>query len=155
MLLKHRKYLTAIFEAGILNALLVTGISSVVIAVGNAIPYGGNGVRPGVWEMAKAAVLLSAITVVSFGSLGFLVGVAGSTWMCVRRQRIRTVKRYLMESAKAGLVLGLLFPFIDVLVNLPAKVGNPLEALLGAPFGVVCGLICSMVFRRRFFAPSI
>ena len=140
---------TFIVKAGVLAALLATVFSALIIAILSAAnpPQGGT-TSPTLWEIGRTALLLCPITVVSCGSFGLLAGIAGSAVFQVRKRRIRTTKRLLVESSVAGFLLGFAFPFFDRLLN-PPSLGS-IYILLSGPIGVSCAVICGLTFRKHF-----
>jgi hypothetical protein len=138
------------------NALLVTLISALVIALLNGagtsynLAPGGRspilqilGLIPNPWEVAKTTVLLCPITAVSCGFFGLLAGLVGATLMSFRRGRVRSSRRYLMETAILGFLLAGLFPVLDGWMN-------GAQGFLCMLIGIPCALISALAFRKRF-----
>jgi hypothetical protein len=107
---------------------------------------------PSILDIARATFLLCPITAVSCGSFGFLAGIAGGTAIYLRRRRIRSTRRLLIECAILGFLLGFLFPLFDHLLNPPSLDSMK---LLSAPAGVICALLCAFAFRRRIVGGRI
>jgi membrane associated rhomboid family serine protease len=160
-----------ILRVGVLNALLVTVVSALTIAllsgVGteDVVVIRGVGVKqqapsirswlPNPLEVGKAAALLCPITAVSCGSFGLLAGLAGGALIYRRRRRIRSTKRLLFESAIVGFILGCLFPVFDVLMNRALGIlhgGSGASVVIAPAVGILCALLCALVFRKRFTA---
>ncbi|HME36135.1 MAG TPA: hypothetical protein VKF84_12940 [Candidatus Sulfotelmatobacter sp.] len=143
-----------VFKAAALAALLATVVSALAIALFSAFATRGGDSSLGAWDIAKSSLLLCSITAVSCGSFGFLAGLAGGTVLYARRRRIRSIKRFLIESALAGMVLGCMFPVFDAAVNSPSFGSfrlwlNPAQIVFCVPAGITCALICALAFRRR------
>jgi hypothetical protein len=152
-----------ILKVSALGALLATATPALVITLLSALPTGPRpdlSTRPSVVDLVRTVVFLCAITAFPCGAFGFLAGAAGSTWLRFRKQRIRSLKRLLVEAAVAGFLLGALFPFFDSAVNSPPfqKIGvllTPLQLLLCLVLGIVCALTCTLVFRKHFMEVQI
>lgn len=139
-------------RVGALNALLATPLSALVIALISTL---GNSAFPNLLEIGKTALLLCPITFVSIGSFGFVAGVAGSAWICLRKRRIRTIKHLLVESGIVGLLMGVLFVFLDAAINSSpitsiSSSRNPAQILLCWVLSAACALFWAYFFRKRF-----
>lgn len=146
--IENRPRTTFILKAGTLAAFLATAVSALLIATLAALgPIQGT-TSPTVLDILRAAFWLTPITAVSCGSFGFLAGVAGSALLDWRRQGIRSTQRLLIEAGIVGFVFGFGFLFFDAVVN-PRSLGA-MQALLSAPVGMCCALLCALVFRHRF-----
>jgi hypothetical protein len=149
--------LVLMLKVGVISAFLATTTSALSIAVLSGLPLGpGSGQTggPGVLDILRAALLLCAITVVSCGSYGFLAGVAGSQWLLLRKRRIHSTKRLLVESSLVGFFLGVLFPWFDGFVNWHrfgfGIGGTSVIQLIFCPLlGLTCALVCALVFRKN------
>jgi hypothetical protein len=140
-------------------ALLATVLSALTIELLSAFATRGGDSAPGVVDIVKATLLLCTITVVSCGSFGFLAGLAGAGAIYLRRRRIRTVWRLLIEAALAGLLMGCLFPLFDAALNSPSLQSfkswlNPAQIMFCVPVSITCALFCGLAFRRHFVHPS-
>jgi len=143
-----------ILKAAALAAFLATLLSALTIELLTATATRGGDSAPRVGDVAKATALLCAITVVPSGSFGFLAGVAGGAVLYMRRKRIRSVRRFLTESAAVGLVLGCLFPVFDAAVNALSVRSyrswlNPFELIYCVPVAIASALLCALVLRRH------
>jgi hypothetical protein len=143
-------YLAFVFKAGALAALLATFASALMIAVFTPLT---GGTVPNAWSIAKTTLLLCPITAVSCGSYGLLAGIAGGAFLNLRRRRVQSTKRLLIESAIAGFLLGFFFPLFDRAMNPPSLSG--MQILLSAPIGMCCALVCALTFRNRFVKEPI
>jgi hypothetical protein len=151
------------FKAGVISAFLATTASALSIAVLNALPVGPGSSQtsgPGLLDILRAALLLCAITVVSCGSFGFLAGIAGSQWLLLRKRRIHSTKRQLVESGLTGFFLGALFPWFDGFVSWHrfgfGIGGMSLIQLILCPLaGLACALVCALVFRKHLVAERV
>ncbi len=142
-----------IFKASLLAAVLATVVSALLIAVLSAASSFPRGTAsPTVLEVASNALLLIPITVVSCGFYGLVAGLAGSSLLGLRRRRIRSTRRLLIEAGIIGLLFGFLFPFFDHLVS--QSYINGMQALFSAPVGALCALLCAAALRRRFLKSS-
>jgi hypothetical protein len=137
-----------ILKAGALAAFLAAAASAMLIATLSALGRIPDTTSPTVPDILRAAFWLTPITAVSCGSFGFLAGIAGSALLDWRRPRIRSTGRLLIESGIVGFVFGFGFLFFDAVVN-PRSLGA-MQALLSAPVGMCCALVCALAFRRRF-----
>lgn len=138
-----------IVKAGLLAAVLATVVSALLIVVlSAATPPERDTTSPSVFEMAKTAILLCPITAVSCGPFGLLSGLLGSALLSLRKRRIRSIRRLLIEAGIVGFVLGFFFPFFDRLVS--QSYANGFQMLLSAPAGTLCALFCAVLFRHRF-----
>jgi|SRR5579864_1613796 hypothetical protein len=147
--------LLPILKAGVLAATFATLFSAFAIELLTLLGPIGPTSYPSLWDIARAMLLLCAITVVSCGSFGFLAGIAGGTILYFRRGRIRSVKRLLLESSIAGLALGSAFPLFDAAVNSESLRSfrtwlSSAEFILCALGGLISALFCALAFRRRF-----
>lgn len=158
-------------QAGILSALLATVISSLTIALlsgagtEDLIVTTGIGLAqkqewthrsfPDLWELVKAAVWLWPITAVSCGSFGLLAGSAGGALMYARAKRIRSLKRFLLESVVLGIVLALGFPYCDFAMDSAQGIRiefYPQFDFLAPVLGGASALICAAALRKRFIS---
>jgi hypothetical protein len=147
------RLLAFILKAGILAATLATVISAILIAALSAEGFPHNGTTsPTVFEVANNAVLLVPITAVSCGSYGLLAGLAGGALFSLRRRRIRSMRKLLIEAGIAGFVLGFLFLFFDRFVG--QSYANGMQLLFSAPAGALCALVCAVAFRGHFLASA-
>jgi hypothetical protein len=145
------------FKVGVISALLATTTSALSITVLSALPLGPSSSQtsgPSASDLVRTAFLLCAITVVSCGSFGFLAGVAGSQWLLLRKRRIHSSKRLIVESSLAGFFLGALFPWFDGLVNwhrFGFGIGgmSVIQLILCPLLGLMCALACALVFRKN------
>jgi hypothetical protein len=126
-------------------AILVSVISALLFTVINAVPPLPRTLLPTVWDLVKTTVLLLPITAVSCGSFGALAGIVGGTFLVLRRRRIHSTRRLMIESGIAGFILGLGYPFFDRLLNHYAQGW----AILSAPVGLICAMICAASFRNQ------
>lgn len=145
-----------ILKTGVLAAVLATLFSSFAIEMLAVLGPGGNSL-PGLWDIAGATLFLSAITVVSCGPFGFLAGIVGGVILYLRRSRIRSEKRLLLESVITGLILGCFFPLFDASLNAESLRSfrfwfTPMEFVLCAIAGFNSALVCALAFRKRFVA---
>jgi len=139
-----------ILKVAVLNALLVTVVSALAITL-----WSGAGVPSKPLELGKTVILLCPITAVSCGSFGLLAGLAGATLIYLRRRRLRSTKRFLVEAAVIGFVLAFFFPEFDVLMSRVQGFlyySGPAVVALTPAFGIPCGLICALIFRNGFMA---
>lgn len=142
-----------IVKAGLLAAVLATVVSALLIVVlSAATPPERDTTSPSVFEMAKTAILLCPITAVSCGPFGLLSGLLGSALLSLRKRRIRSIRRLLIEAGIIGLLFGFLFPFFYHLVS--QSYINGMQALFSAPVGALCALLCAAALRRRFLKSS-
>jgi H+/Cl- antiporter ClcA len=137
-----------ILKAGALAAFLATAASALLIATLIGVGPMQGTTPPTVLDILRAAFWLTPITAVSCGSFGFLAGIAGSALLDWRRRRIRSTRRLVIESGIVGFVLGFSFLFFDAVVN-PRSHGA-MQALLSAPVGMGCAVLCALAFRGRF-----
>ncbi len=141
------RYARLILTSGLLAATLATIASAVAIVILSAIiPMVGT-TSPNIGEVARAILLLMRITAVSCGSYGFLSGLAGSALLSLRAPNIHSRKRFLIESAIAGFLLGLAVPLFDRLMN-PSF--NAAHMILTGPIGLGCAVGCALVLGNRF-----
>ena len=141
-----------ILKAAALAALLATVVSAFTIALLSAFATRGGDSFPGPWDIAKSSLLLCSITAVSCGSFGFFAGLTGGTVLYARRRRIRSIRRFLIESALAGMVLGCMFPFFDATANSRSFESfrlwlHPAQIVFCVPVGITCALVCALVVR--------
>jgi membrane associated rhomboid family serine protease len=137
-----------ILKVGVLAAALATIVSALLVAVLSAVgPPLSDTTSPSILDITKTTILLFPITAVSYGSFGLLAGIIGSATLVVRRRRIRSRRRLLVEASIMGFLLGFLFPFFDRLLN---RYVNPVHVLFSAPVGTFCALLCALFFRRHF-----
>jgi len=146
--------LALILKAGAFAALLATLFSAATIELLAAFADRVNGSTPRLWDIAKATVLLCAITIVPAGSFGFLAAVVAGTVLYLRRDRIRSVRRLLVESSAAGLVMGCLFPVFDAAVNSLAVPSfrswlSRYELVFCVPVAVLCAVLSALLFRKH------
>ncbi len=150
---KRRWPLLLILRAGVLNALLVTAISALIFAVVVGAGTEWDPSRetrrtfPNLFEVIKAAALLCPITAVTCGSFGLLAGVTGALWMCFRKPHIRSSRRFLLETAITGSLLGGFFPVFR-------GPTDPIPASVCIGLGCLCAVLCALAFRKRFFCPT-
>jgi hypothetical protein len=138
-----------VLKVGTLAAVLATLASALEIAVLSALgPFQSTTSAPNVWDVTRSTLLLCPITAVSCGSYGLLAGIVGSAILSWRRQRIHSTRRFLIESALAGFVFGFFFPLFDRMMNSSSLSG--MQALLSAPVGMSCAILCAVVFRGHF-----
>ena|SRR3984893_19302439 len=145
-------YLSFILKVAALGALLGTLAPALAITLLSGV-RNGSLLHP--LDAAETVLLLCPITAVSCGPFGLLAGIAGGTAIYLRRRRIRSSKRLLVESAIAGFLMSCLFPFFDAGVNsLFLKSFQPLvipgQIILYPILGILCALTCALVFRRYF-----
>ena len=160
-----------ILQAAIFNALLVTVIAAVVIALfsGAAVEVkvvtAGSGVgqkmaRTTSWhpfELAKAVLWLCPLTAITCGSFGFMAGLAGGGLMYLRTRRVRSTRRFTLETGILGFLLACLFPWFDVWTGQAQGIrdlGYLGADLLAPPFGCLSALICARFYRERYFAAA-
>ena len=140
--------ITLTLSIGVVAAVVSTATCALLVASANAIaPFPRDTSFPGLLTVLKNAALLSPIAAVACGSYGLLAGTVGGALLTWRRRRVHTIRRLLIESSVAGVVLGFLFPFYDVLVNGP--IAHADLFILGAPVGLVCAVTCALAFRKR------
>ncbi len=135
-----------ILRVGVLAAVLASVICAFMFALLNAMGPTVDSLAPSVWDIVKTTWLLLPITLVSCGSFGFLAGIAGAAFLVWRKPRIRSTRRLMIESAIAGLALGLGFPFFDGLLNQHASGWG---LILSAPTGLFCAIICAASFDNQ------
>jgi membrane associated rhomboid family serine protease len=153
-----------ILKAGMVNALLLTVLSALMIALINGAGTSAPEYRPGVnpdpsirnyvpnpIELAKTSLLLCPITAVSYGWFGALAGLVSATFLHLRRRRIRSNKRLILEAAIFGVILGCLYPFF---VAWSGQWESPLFLLAFIFVGGICAAMCAAVLRNRFLAPT-
>jgi hypothetical protein len=157
-----------ILRAGVFNGMLVTVLAALMAALfsGAGIEdkfsnVGCGATQHGLWtnswhpiEFGKAVLWLCPFTAVICGSFGLFSGLAVGGLMYLRVRRIRSTKRFIGETAILGFLLGCLFPLFDVWTG-PGQgqgVQYPAVDLLAPAFGGLCGFVCSLCYRRRFFA---
>jgi hypothetical protein len=132
--------------------MLVTVLSALAFRLLLALHAGAV---PTLLDIGKSTLLLSPITAVSFGFYGMVAGAVWSVYISLSNGRVRSSKRFFAESVSIGLLLALIFPFVDGFVQ-SASAGkfrlwlNPVEMLLGILLSVPCSLACAFVFRKRF-----
>lgn len=161
-----------ILQAAIFNAVLVTVIAAVVIALlsGAAVEVrvvtAGSGVgqkmaRTTSWhpfELAKAVLWLCPLTAITCGSFGFIAGLAGGSLMYLRARRLRSMKRLTTESGILGFLLACLFPWFDVWTGQAQGIRDlgysGADLLLAPVLGCLCALICALFYRTRYFAAA-
>ena len=78
--------------------------------------------------------------------------------MYFRGQRVRSTRRFLVETSVLGLFLACLFPIFDAWMN--RKQGASYLAFGGADLlapvlGSLCALTCGAVFRRQFLTHNV
>ncbi len=138
-------------KAGLLNAALVSIFSGVTIELIYSFAeyrqWRTETAFPGIFDFLTAVMLLLPITIVSFGSYGFIAGLIGGACLYVRRQRFTTTKRLLAEAAIFGVAASIAFPFYDHLWNREGPA--PLLYGFAIPVGISCGLITARFFRKR------
>ena|ERR1700733_7608799 len=161
--------LSVILKAGVFNAVLVTGVAALTIAVysgaGTEDKVVGNGLvtpekvqRSHSWhpiELLKAAAWLSPFTAITYGSFGLIAGLAGGGVMSLRARRIRSTKRFIAEAAILGFLLACLFPFFDVWTGQVQGIRDLRYSwvdLLVPAFGALFAFLCGLSFRNRFLA---
>jgi len=144
-----RSSVALILRVGALAIALATAISALLIAILSAVnPLYRETTSPSVLEILESAALLCPITAVSAGSFGLLAGISGGAVLRLRKQRIRSTKRLLLEASIIGCLLSFLFPFFDRLLN-PTSV-NSMYLIMSIPIGVICAVLCAFTFRHRF-----
>ena len=142
-----------ILKAAALGAVLGTLAPALAITVFTGL-HNGSLLHP--VDAAETVLLLFPITAVSCGSFGLIAAVVGGSAVYLRKNRIRSGKRLLIESAIAGFLLGCLFPFFDLAQNSlllrerPQLLVIPGQLLFYPVVGVMCALICALAFRRSF-----
>lgn len=145
---KTRPRLVLCLKMGIMAASLATLVSSFIVAVLNSLgPFQRSTDFPGLRNVIESAILLCAITVVSCGLYGMVAGITGGAILSRRKHPIRSIRRLVIESGSLGLLLGILFPFFDLLMNPPSLSG--MQALLSAPVGMLCAIVCALTFRTH------
>jgi hypothetical protein len=107
---------------------------------------------PNPLDVVKTVILMCPIAVFSCGPYGLLAGVIGGTVLYLRRKRIQTLKRLLLEAAIAGLLMGFAFPIFDGAMNsVPVlEFLTPATGIFSILFGVICALLCALAFRQTF-----
>jgi hypothetical protein len=148
----RNSYLSVITKLAALSALLGTLAPAFAVTLLTGLR---NGSLPHPLDSVEKMLLLCPITAVSCGPFTVLAGVAGGTAIYLRRRRIRSTRRLLIESALAGLLLSCLFPFFDAAMNLLFLKSFelfviPLQILLCPILGIACALTCSLTFRNHF-----
>lgn len=141
----HARDLGLILKMALWSAILATVTSAATFTALNAVRPIVQTLSPTPWDLAKTTVLVLPITAVSFGSFGFLAGLVGGAFLVKRRPRIRSTRRLMIESAVAGFILGLGFPFFDRFLNRYTAGW----AILSAPVGMLCAMICAGSFRSQ------
>jgi nitrate reductase gamma subunit len=114
-----------------------------------------NRAWPSPLHFLATVLLLCPITAVSCGLFGAVAGILGGSVLYLRRIRIRSVKRLLLESGVAGLVFGLLYLPVDAAANSPSLKSfrpsmDPRQMTLTLPLAILCAVICALFFRKRF-----
>jgi len=149
----HTRYVPFIVKASGLGAALGTLAPALVITILTGLPNGSL-LHP--LDAAETVLLLLPITAVSCGPFGLIAAFVGGSAVFLRRRRIRSGKRLLIESGIAGFLLGCLFPFFDLAANSvllkerPQLMVIPIQLLFYPILGVLCALICALAFRRSF-----
>jgi hypothetical protein len=141
-----------ILKLAALSALLGTFVPALAITLLTGL-RNGSLFHPS--DAAETVLLLCPITAVSCAPFGVLAGVAGGTAIYLRRRRIHSILRLLVESAIAGLSLSCLFPFFDVAVNLLFHKSHelfviPMQIFLYPALGVACALTSALILRNHF-----
>ena len=151
----HRPYGRFILKAAAFGAALGTLAPALTITVFTGTH---NGLLLHPVDAVETALLLLPITAVSCGSFGLITAVLGGSAVFLRRKRIRTEKRLLIESAILGFLLGCLFPFFDLALNSLFLRQRPQllvirgQLLFYPILGVLCALICAVAVRQSFSA---
>lgn len=153
-----------ILKAGALNALLLTALSALLIALMNGAGTEALEYRPGVIasssirhyvpnpiELAKTTVLLCPISAVSYGWFGFVTGLGVAALLSLRRRRIRSNKRLIIEATIFGIILGCLYP---VFVSWSGQWESPLLLVVFPFLGGICAAVSAAAFRERFVSPA-
>ena len=157
-----------ILRAGVFNGMLVTVLAALMAALfsGAGIEdkfanVGFGATQHGEWtnswhpiEFGKAVLWLCPFTAVTCGSFGLFSGLAGGGLMYLRVRRIRSTKRFIGETAILGFLLGCLCPLFDVWTGQGQGVRYSEVDLLAPAFGGLCGFVCGLCYRRRFFAAA-
>lgn len=149
----HTTYGPFILKAATLGAVLGTLVPALLIAIFTGMH---NGLLLHPFDAAETVLLLFPITAVSCGSFGLVAAVVGGSAIYLRRNRIRSGQRLLIESGVAGFLLGCLFPFFDLAQNSllvkepPELMVIPLQVLLYPITGVLCALACALFLHRSF-----
>jgi hypothetical protein len=134
-----------ILKMAVWAAVLASIISALLFTALNAVPPLPGTLLPTAWDLAKTTVLLLPMTAVSCGSFGALAGIVGGAFLVLRKPRIHSTRRLMIESGIAGFILGLGFPFFDRLVNHYTRGWG----ILSAPIGALCAMICAVSFRNQ------
>jgi hypothetical protein len=137
-----------VLEMGLSSAMLASIVAAIIFTLLSAVPPLVDTHAPSTWDLAKTIVLLLPITAASCGSFGALAGILGGVFLVLRRSHIHSTGRLMVESAIAGFVLGFGFPFFDRILN---RFTNN-WAILSAPAGMLCSVICAAIFRRQLIS---
>jgi hypothetical protein len=149
-------YVSFILRVAVLGALLGTSAPALAITLLTGV-RNRSLLHP--LDAAETVLLLLPITAVSCGTFGFLAGIAGGTAIYLRRRRINSSTRLLVESAISGFLMSCIFPFFDAAVNslflrsfqlwvIPGQI------ILYPVLGIPCALTCALVFRKYFVRPD-
>jgi hypothetical protein len=153
---ESRKYWECIrlihFESLCMGALLGTSVPALATTLLTGV-RNGSLLHP--LDAAETALLLLPITAVSCGTFGLLAGIVGGTAIYLRRRRVHSSKRLLVESAISGFLMSCLFPFFDAAVNslflrsfqlwvIPGQI------ILYPVLGIPCALTRALVVRKYF-----
>jgi len=152
-----------ILKTGVLNAVLVTVISAIAIALlagsgTSGLFVGELSVKPHFWsqlpnlvEVAKVVVLLCPITAVPGGCGGLLGGAALGALMFVGRRHIGSFAVVLVGLAVASVVFVVLF--VVVMRWWISSVPPSSLMLLGYLLAWLCSIpVSGLVFRQRLLA---
>lgn len=151
--LNHTRYVPFIVKAAVLGAVLGTLAPALTITIFTGMR---NGLLLHPVDATETVLLLFPITAVSCGPFGLIAAVVGGSAIYLRRNRIRSGKRLLIESGIAGFLLGCLFPFFDLAENSvllkerPQLMVIPIQLLFYPILGVLCAMVCAWALRRYF-----
>lgn len=147
-------------KAAVLAAVFATVLSSAWVATLGAIAARANHrfefeSMPTLWDVGKGTVLFSVVTAGWYGPFAFLAGFAGAAVLYLRRRKIRTLKRLVVESMAIGFVLVLLFPLYDAAVYSQqlSAIGYQFSLLQSTGIFVVpiaVSAVCALACRRQF-----
>jgi hypothetical protein len=107
-------------------------------------------------DRLKVFLLLAFLAGTYAGDFGFFAGFAGGFWLDRRKQRIRSTRRLLLESAAVGALLGALFPLYYLATN-TTRVNAAFATsagLLCALVGASCAALFAAAFRHRLTAAA-
>ena len=155
--LNHARYVPFIAKATALGAALGALAPALVITILTGLPNGSL-LHP--IDVAETVLLLLPITAVSCGPFGLIAAFVGGSAVFLRRRRIRSGKRLLIESGIAGFLLGCLFPFFDLAENSvlvkerPQLMVIPIQLLFYPILGVLCAIVCALALRKYFISQN-